>query len=85
MIAHDHGENASTVPDSKELIQQHASDNVGVAPPLHDTKPRCPEPPITQQPLPFKTSSFTQIYEVCRSLNPHTLARKVGSFQPCQL
>ncbi len=47
----------STKSSSKELTKHGGSDNSSHAPPLGTIKARCPDPPIAQQPRPFKKNT----------------------------
>ena len=77
----DHGMMASTEPNSKELTEHGGFDDLCVASPLDAIKARCPDPLITQQPLPFeKPPISTPVHEVCKSVNLDAPGRKVGLF-----
>ena len=54
---HDHVEKASTESGSKELNEHGGSDDLSHVPPLGTIKARCPDPPIAQQPRPFKKNT----------------------------
>lgn len=68
----DHDENAPTVLDSKEVTPNCGSYILGLAPPIHIVKARCPDPQIMQQQFPFKEHPFSPKFMDCENLKNWT-------------
>jgi hypothetical protein len=70
--ADDHVETASTELGSKERNKYGGLDDLHDAPPLGTIKTKCPDPPIAQQPFPFKKRPFSPQVMNCANLQIRT-------------